>query len=161
MKKLWISFTCLLFTFLASAQTPQNAPLPERFKGLTEIILVDNFPNPVKATTYEEEPGRFFWKHTTTLLSTHENITIEEGGAFLFYNDHWNLRVAYKPKQFSKLFNIPKNRMKKGEPYTFVENWRVGPKLFGGWAMWYVIGRTDNGERVFGVGKLDTVGEVY
>jgi len=50
--------------------------------------------------------------------------------------------------------------MKKGEPYAFIKNWRVGPKLFGGWAMWYVIGTTDSGERVFGVGRLDTVGEV-
>lgn len=161
MKKLEIAITYLLFTFQLSAQTALDAPLPERFDGLKEIILVDNFPNPVKATTYQEEPGRFFWKHTTTLLSTNENITIEEGGAFLFYNKQWNLRVAYKPKQFSKLFNIPKNRMKKGEPYTFVENWRVGSELFGGWAMWYVIGTTDSGERVFGVGRLDTVGEVY
>ena len=161
MKKLWIGLSCLLGTFLVIGQTALDAPLPEKFKGLTEIILVDNFPNPVKATTYKSEPNNFFWKHTTTLLSLTENITIEEGGAYLFYNDQWNLRIAYKPKKFAKLFHIPKGKMKKGEPYAFVENWRVGPKLFGGWAMWYVIGRTDSGERVFGVGRLDTVGEVY
>ena len=160
MKKIWIGLGNLLCIFLANAQTPLDAPLPEKFKDLTEIVLVDNFPNPVKATTYENEPNKFFWKHTTTLLSLNENINIEEGGAYLFYNNQWNLRVAYKPKEFAKLFHIPKGEMKKGEPYTFVKNWRVGPELFGGWAMWYIIGRTDSGKQVFGVGRLDTVGEV-
>lgn len=86
MKKLWIGFSCLCHTFLLTAQAPLTAPLPEKFKDLKEIILVDNFPNPVKATTYENEPNKFFWKHTTSLLSLTENITIEEGGAYLFYN---------------------------------------------------------------------------
>jgi len=162
MKKLNLA---LLFLFpaiyLFGQPTALDAPLPEKFKGLKEIVLVDNFPNPLKATTYESEPNKYFWKHTTTLLSNHENITIEEGGAYLFYNDQWNLRVAYPAKKFAKLFEVPKKKMKKGEPYAFVKNWRVGPKLFGGWAMWYVIGRTDSGERVFGVGRLDTVGEVH
>lgn len=161
MKKIWIGFYCLCYSFLLTAQTPLNAPLPEKFKALQEIILVDNFPNPVKATTYVSEPNKFFWKHTTSLLSLTENITIEEGGAYLFYNNQWNLRVAYKAKEFTKLFHIPKGKMKKGEPYVFVENWRVGSKLYGGWAMWYIIGTTDSGERVFGIGRLDTVGEVY
>jgi len=161
MKKVGIVLSGLLLTFLLEAQTPSDASLPDKFAGLKEIVLVDNFPNPVKATTYETEPGKYFWKHTTTLLSPNENITIEEGGAYLFYNNQWNLRVAYSAKKFAKLFHIPKGRMKKGEPYTYVKNWRVGPKLFGGWAMWYVIGTTDSGARVFGVGQLDTVGEEY
>jgi len=75
MKKIWIGFSYLLCTFLVAAQTPLDAPLPEKFKGLKEIVLVDNFPNPVKATTYDSEPNKFFWKHTTTLLSLTENIT--------------------------------------------------------------------------------------
>lgn len=161
MKKLNVGLLCLFSTiYLFGQHTALDAPLPDKFKGLKEIVLVDNFPNPLKATTYESEPNKFFWKHTTTLLSNQENITIEEGGAYLFYNNQWNLRVTYPAKKFAKLFKVPKKKMKKGEPYAFIKNWRVGPKLSGGWAMWYVIGRTDGGERVFGIGRLDTVGEV-
>ncbi|MEM6317424.1 MAG: hypothetical protein AAF960_07120 [Bacteroidota bacterium] len=161
MKRLNLGIIGLLYCYTLVSQTPLDAPLPEKFAGMKEIILVDNFPNPVKASTYAKEPNKFFWKHTTSILSTHENITIEEGGAYLFYDKKWNLRVAYPKKKFAKLYKVPKGKMKKGEPYVFVRNWRVGPKLFGGWAMWYVIGTTDSGERVFGVGRLDTVGEVY
>lgn len=161
MKKLGIGIIYLLFTFLLNGQAPLDAPLPEKFDNLKEIILVDNFPNPLKASKDPDDSDSYYWKHNTTLLSTNENITIEEGGAYLFYNKRWNLRVAYKPKQFSKFFHIPKKRMKKGEPYTFVKNWRKDATLYGGWAMWYVIGTTDSGERVFGVGRLDTVGELY
>lgn len=157
-----IFITCLLLIPLAAfSQTALDAPLPDKFEGLASILRVDHFPNPVLASTDSDEPGTYFWKHTTNLLSPTENITIEEGGAYIFYNDQWNLRVAMTAKEFCKLYKIPKGIMKAGQPYTFVENWRRDSRLYGGWAMWYVIGTTDSGKKVFGVGKLDTVGKLY
>ncbi|MEM6806675.1 MAG: hypothetical protein AAF696_35065, partial [Bacteroidota bacterium] len=138
-----------------------TAPLPDKFEGLEAFLTVDNFPNPVLASTDPDEPGTYFWKHTTTLFSPTEDITIEEGGAYLFYNNQWNLRVAMTAKKFSKLYDIPKGKMKAGQPYCFVDNWRTDSRLYGGWAMWYVIGKTTSGKRVYGVGKLDTVGKLY
>ena len=142
-------------------QEALTAPLPSKFEGLEAFLTVDNFPNPVLASTDPDEPNTYFWKHTTTLFSPTEDIIIEEGGAYIFYNNQWNLRVAMSAKEFSKLYDIPKGKMKAGQPYCFVDNWRSDSRLYGGWAMWYVIGKTKTGKRVYGVGKLDTVGKLY
>lgn len=157
----YLSISLFLLSTFAFAQTPLDAPLPEKFADLEPMITVDHFPSPVLASTDPNEPGTYFWKHTTTVFSPSSNIQIEEGGAYIFYNNQWNLRVSYTSKEFSKFFNIPKAMMKAGEPYSFVENWRRDTRLYGGWAMWYVIGKTEDGKRVYGIGKLDTVGELY
>lgn len=144
------------------AQTKEEAaPLPDKFNDLEQSVEVSNFPNPVYASIDPDDPYTYCWKHNTTLLSMNEEITVIEGGAYIFYNDQWNLRVEYDAKDFCKLFKIKNLTMKAGEPYTFPKNWRKDKKLYGGWAMWYVIGKTKDGKKVFGVGKLDTVGELY
>lgn len=141
------------------AQTALDAPLPERFNNLKEVLLVNHFPNPVYATTDQDSDFQYQWKHTTSVLSVQEAIQIESCGAYIFYNNQWNLRVDYEPKECAKLFDCPKAHMKKGQPYTFKDNWRTDNALRGGWAMWYFIGKTDSGEQVYGVGKIETVGE--
>ena len=37
-----------------------------------------------------------------------------------------------EPKDFVKLFDCPKARLKKGQPYTFKDNWRRDKELRGG-----------------------------
>ena len=143
------------------SQSPQEAPLPEKFNDLANVIHIDHYPSPVFASTDPDEPGTYFWKHTTTFFSPAEDIFIEEGGAYIFYNNKWNLRVAMSKKEISKYFDIPQGIMKAGEPYAFVKNWRRDSRLAGGWAMWYIMGKTSDGRKVFGVGKLDTVGKLY
>lgn len=161
MKRKYLILLLLGLPMLGFSQTAKDAALPAKFDGMEAILQVNHFPNPVLASIDSDEPDTYFWKHTTNLLSPTENITIEEGGAYLFYNDQWNLRVAMTAKEFSKLYKIPKGIMKAGQPYVFVENWRRDSRLYGGWAMWYVIGTTDAGRKVFGIGKLDTVGKLY
>lgn len=156
-----ISYIILLLTCVLSAQSAEEAPLPEKFHGLKESLTINHFPSPVHASVDADRKGKYFWKHNSTVFSPTEDIEIIEGGAYIFYNDQWNLRVTYNAKDFAKLFDVPKAQMKAGEPYTFVENWRGDTRLVGGWAMWYVIGTTKSGQKVYGVGKLDTVGAVY
>lgn len=64
-------------------------------------------------------------------------------------------------KEFCKLYDIKNRIMKAGQPYTFKDNWRTQSTLFGGWAMCYVIGIDEKGNKVFGIGMLDTVGSLY
>lgn len=161
MVRFTFSLLGLLICFKLLGQSPQEAPLPEKFKGLEPLIVVDHFPSPVYASKDSNEPNTYFWKHTTTLFSSNEDITVQEGGAYIFYNQQWNLRVTYNQKEFCEFFNISKYVMKAGEPYTFIENWRRDSRLIGGWAMWYVIGDTASGKRVYGIGKLDTAGSLY
>lgn len=145
-----------------AAQSPQDAPLPEPLQELEAALVASHFPNPVYATTDDRQKDfLYFWKHNTTVLSPAEDVQIEECGAYLFYNNQWNLRIRYGSKDFASLFNCPRGKMKKGQPYTFPDNWRTDNRLSGGWAMWYFIGTTASGKRVCGYEKLDTVGAVY
>lgn len=162
MKKSILLLSCLLAMQTLSAQSaPETAPLPKKLAELPQRLQVAHFPSPVFASTDPDEPGTYFWKHNSTIFSPTEEATIVEGGAYIYYNDQWNLRVSMSAKEFAKLFGVPKGIMKAGQPYTFVDNWRRDTRLYGGWAMWYVIAEMPSGERICGIGKLDTVGERY
>ena len=151
----------LLLNLQLDAQTPLDAPLPDALQSLPKAIEVNHFPATVYASTDEERPDfSYFWKHNTSVLSSKSDLQIIECGAYIFYNNQWNLRVKYDSKQFEDLFNCPKGNMKQGQPYTFVDNWRTDKRLMGGWAMWYFIGNTASGEKVMGYGKLETAGEM-
>ncbi|MCB0562683.1 MAG: hypothetical protein KDD09_27215, partial [Phaeodactylibacter sp.] len=67
----------------------------------------------------------------------------------------------YSAKDFASLFHCPKGRMKKGQPYTFSDNWRTDNRLAGGWALWYFIGEAASGKKICGYAKLETAGAVY
>ena len=49
-----------------------------------------------------------------------------------------------------------KQQLERAQPYTWNDNWRVGPQLYGGWALWYFIGKTATGELVCGFEKIET-----
>ncbi len=132
---------------------PLNDNLPKKFDKLRRIIQVHNFPkkiDPIKIGNF------YYWKHNTTILCTEGNIEIIEYGAYLFYNDVWNLRKSYPVKELNKNFGLKSGQLKQAEPYTWVKNWRTDSRLFGGWAMWYFIGKTQEGETVCGYEKIET-----
>ncbi len=161
MKRIIIIFQ-LFLSILSFAQSPADAPLPEKFSGMEPRVLINHFPATVYAS---EDPDskdfKYFWKHNTAVLASQSNVEVIECGAYIFYNNQWNLRVSYDTKTFTKLFNCPEGKMKHGQPYTFSDNWRTDNRLFGGWAMWYIIGTDEFGQQVYGVGKLETVGTLY
>ena len=160
MKKGTIIILFFLFYNSVFSQTPLDAPLPDKFEGLTNALEVNHFPTTVYASEDADEKSKYLWKHTTSVMSNQSNIQIIECGAYIFYNNQWNLRVDMSIKDFSKLFDCKKGKMKKGQPYTFKDNWRHDNRLIGGWAMWYFIGINEAGEKVFGIGKLETVGKM-
>lgn len=153
----------ILYLFLASFQislaqanygTPDNeTPLPEKLEGLKTAIDVIHFPkenDPIKID------GTYYWKHATAILCKESKITITEYGAYLYYNSKWNLRKIYPIKDLDKTFATKKQTMLQGQPYVWQNNWRIGNKLFGGWAMWYFIGKTETGEIVCGYETINT-----
>ena len=130
-----------------------NTPLPKKFKDLRVAIDVKHFPkenDPVKIK------NAYYWKHATAILCKEAEITITEYGAFLFYNEKWNLRKTYALKELDKTFGTKKQLMLQGQPYVWANNWRIDNKLFGGWAMWYFIGTTKKGETVCGYETINT-----
>ncbi len=149
--------TALFFSVGGQSQikygTPSNEPLPEKLQGLRVAIEVNNFPKEIDAVKIKDQ---YYWMHNTAIRCKESDVTIIEFGAYLFYNDQWNLRRSYPLKDLNKNFGTKKERLKHAQPYTWAENWRVGPSLFGGWAMWYFIGKTPSGEIVCGYEKIET-----
>ncbi len=142
--------------------TPGDVPLPAaKFAGMRRALVFDHFPNPVSASTDPDQPGLHFWKHNTALMSESEDVTLEEAGSYIYYNDQWNLRVTFTPEEFAARFACPNALMKAGQPYTWNDNWRTDERLYGGWACYYAIGVTASGERVYGAGPIETTGHIY
>lgn len=132
-------------------------PVPEKFKDLPRAIEVTNFPkenDPIKIN------DRYYWKHITSIVSKESPITIIEYGAYLFYDGQWNLRQSYPLKEFDKTFGTEKEKLLQAQPYTWADNWRVDSNPYAGWAMWYFIGTTANGETVCGYETIHTTGNI-
>ena len=153
------TFFLLLASFqIGLAQTNYGTPnnetlLPEKIKDLKVAIEVAHFPkenDPVKID------NTYYWKHATAILCKESEIKIIEYGAYLFYNKKWNLRKSYPLKDLDKTFGTKKQIMLQGQPYVWQNNWRIGNKLFGGWAMWYFIGKTEKGETICGYETINT-----
>lgn len=155
--KTTFTFLCLFIGLLTWSQsnyaTPPKDSIPEKLKQLRVGIEVSNFPkenHPIKIKS------SYYWKHNTSILCQESDITIIEYGAYLYYNNTWNLRKVYSLKELDKNFGTKKQMMLQGQPYVWANNWRVGEQLFGGWAMWYFIGKNKNGETICGYGTIKT-----
>jgi len=133
--------------------TPPADLIPEKLQSYKRTIKVTHFP---KENDPVEIDGTYYWKHMTAILCKESDITIIEYGAYLFYNDQWNLRRSYPIKELDKTFGTKKQLMNQGEPYAWMKNWRTGSSLFGGWALWYFIGRTSDGTTVCGYETINT-----
>ncbi len=148
----------LLFLTLASqAQVNYGTPPPDscpyKLRELPRNIDVQHFPrinNPIKIK------DTYYWKHATSILSNDSAITITEYGAYLYYNNQWNLRKSYSLQELDKSFGTKKQHLNQAQPYTWANNWRTDSNLFGGWALWYFIGTTPKGKTVCGYEMIHT-----
>ena len=152
---LGFSYLCLL-----KGQTPLDAPLPDKFNGLSLALEVNHFPATVHPVKENTSKPRFLWKHNTAVMCSTSSIEIIEFGAYLFYQNKWNLRASYDAKLFTKWFNCPKAKMEIGQPYTYHENWRISPQPTEGWALWYFIGEDESGKTVYGIGRIETTNKL-
>ena len=157
MKFIYTSIFVLFISISCKAQikygTPTENDIPEKLQQLPKKITVKNYPaiiHPIKIKNV------FYWKHNTLIFCESSKITITEFGAYLFYNDRWNLRKSYPLKELNKKFGTKKHLLQQAQPYTWNNNWRTANKLFGGWAMWYFIGKTEKGETICGYEMIHT-----
>ena len=155
--KSFLTAICVLSTMTAWCQstyeTPPENSLPKKLLEYPSGIEVVNFPkenHPIKIK------NNYYWKHATTILCQESDVTITEYGAYLYYNGTWNLRRTYPLNELDKSFGTTNQVMLQGQPYVWANNWRVGKKLFGGWAMWYFIGKTSTGDTICGYGTINT-----
>ncbi|MEM1001448.1 MAG: hypothetical protein AAGH46_02240 [Bacteroidota bacterium] len=156
-----LNYMTLLFIISLQAQvnygTPKEGELPEKLKNIPVGIEVMQFPkenHPVKIK------DTYYWKHATGFISNEAELTITEFGAYLYYNNQWNLRKIYDLKDLDKYFGTKKQIALQAHPYVWTENWRTGDQLFGGWALWYFIGNDSNGKTVCGYATIHTTDQL-
>lgn len=137
--------------------TPVDDQLPEKLQQLPKIIEVTNLPKHIDPIQIKDQ---YYWKHNTAILCVESEIQIIEYGAYLYYNNQWNLRKSYPLKELDKNFGTKKQIMKQAQPYTWRDNWRVSKQLYAGWAMWYFIGITKTGKKVCGYQKIETTDQL-
>jgi len=156
--KNYITLLILVFTISGIQSqvnygTPSKNDIPNKLKNLPKKIVVSNYPKEIDPIKIK---GRYYWKHNTLIFYRESNITITEFGAYVYYNDKWNLRKSYPLKDLNKNFGTKKQKLLQAQPYTWNNNWRTDSRLFGGWAMWYFIGITENGEKICGYEMINT-----
>jgi hypothetical protein len=133
--------------------TPPENEIPPKLEHLERVISVQHFPkicDPIK------KGDTYYWMHTTSILCKESDITITEYGAYLYYNDSWNLRRSYPLKELKSTFGTSKNKMNQAQPYAWTQNYRTDGDLYGGWALWYFIGTTREGQIVCGYETIHT-----
>ena len=155
MKKLLYLLCLCTAPLLAQVQygTPLKDEIPEELKKYSRELEVHHFPQEVHPIQIDKN---YYWKHNTAVMSPQEPAEIVEFGAYVYYNNQWNLRKKYDLKEFDKLFGSKKRTLLATQPYTWNDNWRVGPQLFDGWALWYFIAKTKSGRTIIGFQSLYT-----
>ena len=133
--------------------TPPQGLIPEKLENLPRLLLVQHFP---KINDPIQIKDTYYWKHATSVLSNESEVEIVEYGAYLYYNSTWNLRRSYPLKDLDKTFGTKRAILLQGQPYTWNDNWRTDNRLFGGWALWYFIGKTSDGKLVCGYETIHT-----
>jgi len=132
---------------------PPQDLIPEKLTALPRLLEVVHFPQINDPIKIEDS---YYWKHMTSILSKTQEVTIIEYGAYIYYNNAWNLRKSYPLRELDKTFGTKNRKLLQAQPYTWNNNWRVDNRLFGGWALWYFIGETSSGELVCGYQKIHT-----
>jgi len=134
--------------------------LPERLRRVPVGLSLHHSPNPVYPEP--EAPGRFAWKHSTTVVADVADLEIVECGSFIWYDERgWQANIQLSPAQFAELFNCPGGRLRRGQAYVFPKNYRFASAegLYGGDALWYVLARDQNGQLYKGTGLIETEGK--
>lgn len=133
--------------------TPKEGELPKKLQELEKGIEVINYPKKIDPILIE---GTYYWKHNTTIFHKGSELKVIEYGAYVYYNNQWNLRKSYELKSLDKTFGTKKQLMQQAQPYTWANNWRTDSNLYGGWAMWYIIGVSPQGKKICGYEKIHT-----
>ena len=133
--------------------------LPDALRKIPVAILITHSPNPIypEKTDEKNAPAKYVWKHSTTILSPHRDLTIIEAGSFIWYDTTgWKKNMQYTKETFAKTFDCQNGLLQAGKTYIFKENYRWGNQLYGGDALWYVIAADEEGIRYKGIALIET-----
>ncbi len=159
----------LIFTFVSASLiaqdwTDKTRALPDELRKVPVAMYIIHGPNPnyPELTTKDDRSGfKYVWRHSTSVYSPDKDLKVIKAGSFIWYNEEgWKRNVDYSRRDFAKVFNCPKGRIKAGETYTFEKNYRWGNNLYGGDALWFVIAEDKDGNIYKGMALLETESEL-
>jgi hypothetical protein len=144
--------------------TNKSRILPDDLRKIPVAISIVHSPNPnypELTTKGDKSKYKYVWKHASSVVSLNEDLEVIEAGSFIWYSaEGWKKNVEYDRKAFAKRFDCPKGILKKGEAFTFGDNYRFGNNLYGGDALWYIISKDKNGKIYKGFALLETEAEL-
>lgn len=147
-------------SFAQNDWTDKKRALPDLLRKVPVACYIKHAPNPNYPELNDSKKKgamKYVWKHATTIFEIEKDLTVIEAGSFIWYDaSGWKRNVRYSRKDFAKKFNCPKGKLKKGERYTFLKNYRWGNVPYGGDALWFVLAEDADGNIYKGMGLLET-----
>ncbi|MDN3584645.1 hypothetical protein [Mucilaginibacter flavus] len=135
--------------------------LPDKLRGVPTAILIIHAPTPVYPepnTDTIDYPGKYIWKHQTT-VSSKQDLTVIEAGSYIWVGDKgWIANIHMDNAGFAQRFKCPGGILKKGWSYTFFKNWRYGDVIYAGDALWFVFAKDKRGKLYKGIAVVETEG---
>lgn len=157
MKNTLLSICTVFFFFQLPAQqgwTDKTRLLPDTLRYLPQGITIWHNPNPVFP---EWENGRYVWKHSTQVRAEVADLEVVLAGSFIWYSEQgWMPNMQFQPREFARRFSCPRGKLKKGQVYSFPENYRYGAQAYGGDALWFVLAKDASGKLYKGIGLVET-----
>lgn len=155
---------CLLAHRVAAQQvwSDRSRLLPDQLRGIPTGIGLMHDPTPVYPepdTDTLNYPGKFIWKHSTTVNTLVGRLTVVAAGSYIWGGDKgWIANIKLDGAGFAERFNCPQNILQPGKNYTFVKNWRYGDKVYAGDALWFILARDGKGRMYKGIAVVETEG---
>lgn len=142
--------------------TDHSRLLPDQLRGIPTGIEIEHNPTPVYPepnTDTINYPGKFIWKHSTTVKTLHQQVTVLSAGSYIWLGDKgWIANIKLDRTGFAKRFNCPSGILQSGKKYTFFKNWRYGDKIYPGDALWFVLAKDHSGKIYKGIAVVETEG---
>ncbi len=144
--------------------TDQYRVLPDELRGLQTSMFITHSPNPVYPELNMDTlsyPGKYIWKHSTSVVTKIPNLTVVKAGSFIWLaKKGWFRNIEMDQEDFSKYFDCKDGKLQPSLIYTFLENYRHGDELYAGDAIWYVLAKDENGILSKGVSIVETEQEL-
>ncbi|MGY3211880.1 hypothetical protein [Mucilaginibacter sp. HD30] len=162
MKKIII--VLLLLAGRVSAQqvwTDHSRLLPDQLRNIPTAIAIFHDPTPVYPERNADTvnyPGKFIWKHRTTVSATQE-LEVVAAGSYIWYGDKgWIKNIELDKAGFAERFRCAGGKIRSGQHYTFEKNWRYGDQVYAGDALWFVLAKDQTGKLYKGIAVVETEG---
>jgi hypothetical protein len=142
----------------------QIDPKEKELASLRVGIAVIHTPDHVKAQVGGGSKSKYTWLFKTTVKSLRGPLTIQEFGAFVWFNGQW-IFTTYTGKPFTRddfasWYSCPNGTLEPSIEYTDPNNWTGGKVLQGSKSKWYYIATDQTGERFKGEAVTEELPEL-